>query len=142
MGCGLPAAVHCRRSIKEYRAKYGKVPLYFSETNYTTALMIDDVMKETHGKWPGNEQFIKELTALNIDAPRGPVSFDDLRNPVQNVYVRKVEKSKMDDYPEAELWNVVIKTYPHVGQFWTYNKTEYLKQPVYSRDYPPCKYCE
>jgi branched-chain amino acid transport system substrate-binding protein len=128
--------------VKEYRAKYGKVPSYFSETNYTTALMIDDVMKETHGKWPGNEQFIKELTALNIDAPRGPVSFDDLRNPVQNVYIRKVEKSKMDDYPEAELWNVVIKTYPHVGQFWTYNKTEYLKQPVYSRDYPPCKYCE
>jgi len=128
--------------VKKYRTNYGKVPSYFAESNYTTALMIDDVMKETHGKWPGSETFIKLLTALKVDAPRGPISFDKLRNPIQNVYVRKVEKQKMDGYPKAELWNVVIKTYPHVSQFWTYNEAEYLKQPVYSRAYPPCKYCE
>jgi branched-chain amino acid transport system substrate-binding protein len=29
-----------------------------------------------------------------------------------------------------------------VGQFYKYQKEEFLKQPVYSRDYPPCKYCE
>jgi branched-chain amino acid transport system substrate-binding protein len=128
--------------VKEYRTKYGKVPSYFSESNYTTALMIDDVMKETHGKWPGAKKFIKMLTALKVDAPRGPISFDSLRNPVQNVYVRKVEKKKLDGYTKPELWNVVIKTYPHVSQFWHYNEAEYLKQPVYSRNYPPCKYCE
>jgi branched-chain amino acid transport system substrate-binding protein len=128
--------------VKEYRAKFGKVPSYFSESNYTTAMMIDEVMKETHGKWPGPLQFIKLLTALKVDAPRGPVSFDDMRNPVQNVYVRQVEKTKLDGYPNPELWNVVIKTYPHVSQFWTFNKAEYLKQPPYTRDYPPCKYCE
>ena len=128
--------------VKKYRAKYGKVPSYFSETNYTTALMIDKVMEETRGKWPGSEEFIKKLTALKIDAPRGPISFDELRNPVQDVYIRKVEKQKMDGYPNAELWNVVSKTYPQVSQFWTLNKAEYLQHPVYSRDYPPCKYCE
>jgi branched-chain amino acid transport system substrate-binding protein len=37
---------------------------------------------------------------------------------------------------------VVIKTYPAVSQFWTYGKDAFLKQPVYSRDFPPCKYCE
>jgi branched-chain amino acid transport system substrate-binding protein len=128
--------------VKEYRTKYGKVPSYFSESNYTTAMMIDAVMKETNGKWPGGEQFIKMLTALKVEAPRGPISFDALRNPVQNIYIRKVEKQKMDGYAKDELWNVVIQTYPHVGQFWKYDKAEYLKQPVYSRTYPPCKYCE
>ncbi len=128
--------------VKEYRTKYGKVPSYFSESNYTTALMIDKVMEETHGKWPGSEEFIKKLTALKVDAPRGPVSFDALRNPVQNVYLRKVEKTKLDGYPNDELWNVVFKTYPQVSQFWTLNEEAYLKQPVYSRDYPPCKFCE
>ena len=128
--------------VNKYRTKYNKVPSYFSESNYTTAMMIDAVMKETDGKWPGGEKFIKMLTALKIEAPRGPISFDDLRNPVQNIYVRKVEKRKMDGYPKDELWNVVIQTYPHVSQFWTYNKAEYLKQPVYGRTYPPCKYCE
>jgi branched-chain amino acid transport system substrate-binding protein len=128
--------------VKKYRAKYGKVPSYFSETNYTTALLIDDVMKETKGAWPGPEQFVAKMAALKIDAPRGPVAFDDMRNPVQNIYIKKVEKKKMFGYDKDELWNTVIKTYPNVSQFWTYGKEAFLKQPVYSRDFPPCKFCE
>jgi branched-chain amino acid transport system substrate-binding protein len=128
--------------VKEYRSKFGKVPSYFSESNYTTAQLIDDVMKQTHGQWPGAEKFVAMMATIKIDAVRGPVSFDDMRNPVQNVYIKKVEKTKMFGYPKDELWNVVIKTYPHVSQFWTYGKDAFLKQPVYSRDYPPCQYCE
>ncbi len=128
--------------VKEYRAKFGKVPSYFSESNYTTAQLIDDVMKQTHGKWPGAEKFIAMMAAIKIDAVRGQVSFDDSRNPVQNIYIKQVEKTKMFGYPKDELWNVVIKTYPHVSQFWTYRKDAFLKQPVYSRDFPPCKYCQ
>src|SRR5262249_23257127 len=70
------------------------------------------------------------------------VSFDDMRNPVQNIYIKKVEKKKLFGYDKDELWNTVIKTYPNVGQFWTYGKDAFLKQPVYSRDFPPCKYCQ
>ncbi len=128
--------------VKSYRSKYGKVPSYFSESNYTTAMMIDDVMRETGGKWPGAEAFIAKMAALHVDAVRGPLSFDDNRNVVQNIYIKKVEKTKLFGYPKPELWDVVIKTYPNVGQFWTYGKDAFLKQPVYSRDFPPCKYCE
>ena len=28
------------------------------------------------------------------------------------------------------------------SEFWTYDKAKFLAQPVYSRDFPPCKYCE
>jgi branched-chain amino acid transport system substrate-binding protein len=128
--------------VKAYRAKYGKVPSYYSESNYTSAQMIDEVMKRSKGKWPGPQQFIKAITSLKLDAVRGPVYFDDMRNPVQNIYIKKVEKKKMFGYPQDELWNTVIKTYPDVGQFWKYKKAEYLKTPLYSRDYPPCKHCE
>ncbi len=128
--------------VKEYRTKYGKVPSYFSESNYTTAQLIDDVMKQTHGKFPGPEKFVAMMAAIKIDAVRGPVSFDDMRNPIQNIYIKKVEKKKMFGYDKDELWNTVIKTYPDVSQFWTYGKDAFLKQPVYSRDFPPCKYCE
>jgi branched-chain amino acid transport system substrate-binding protein len=38
--------------------------------------------------------------------------------------------------------NTVIKTYPAVSEFWTYDKAKFLAQPVYSRDFPPCRYCE
>jgi branched-chain amino acid transport system substrate-binding protein len=128
--------------VKEYRTKFGKVPSYFSESNYTTALMFDAVMSQTGRKWPGSKEFLDLLVKLKVDAPRGPVSFDDLRNPIQNIYIRKVEKKKMFGFPSHELWNTVIKTYPDVGQFWKFDRAEYLKQPAYTRDYPPCKYCE
>ncbi|HEY1309578.1 MAG TPA: ABC transporter substrate-binding protein [Pseudolabrys sp.] len=128
--------------VKAYRAKYGKVPSYYSENNYTTALWIDETIKKSGGKWPGAEAFIKTMQSIKVDAPRGPVAMDDMRNPVENVYIKKVEKKKMFGYDKDELWNTVIKTYPNVSQFWTYGKEKFLAQPVYSREFPACKFCE
>jgi branched-chain amino acid transport system substrate-binding protein len=127
--------------VKAYRTKYGKVPSYYSEANYTTAEIIDEAMKKSGGKYPGAEKFIEIMSGLKIDAVRGPVRFED-RNPVQNIYIKKVEKKKMFGYDKDELWNTVIKTYPNVSQYWTYGKDKFLQQPVYSKDFPPCKYCE
>jgi branched-chain amino acid transport system substrate-binding protein len=39
----------------------------------------------------------------------------------------------------GQLQNTVIHTYPNVSQFWKFNPEEFLKQPVYSREYPPLK---
>ena len=127
--------------VKRYRAKYGKVPSYYSESNYTTAQMIHKVIADNGGRFPGQEEFVKQLAALKIDTIRGPVSLDEMRNPVQNIYIKKVEKKKMFGYDKDELWNAVIKTYPNVGQFGPFKKEEFLAQPVYSRDFPPCKHC-
>jgi branched-chain amino acid transport system substrate-binding protein len=41
----------------------------------------------------------------------------------------------------GKLQNTVILTYPQVSQFWRYNPEEFLKAPLYTRDYPPCKFC-
>ena len=128
--------------VKEFRAKYNEVPGYYAEANYTTAQMVDEAMKQNGGKFPGAEKFIQTMLAMKIDAARGPVAFDDMRNPIENVYIRKVEKTALFGDATPQLWNVVIKTYPNVGQFWTYGKDAFLKQPVYSRDFPPCQYCE
>lgn len=128
--------------VRAYRKKYYKVPSSFSESNYTTAQLIDQVMRQTGGTWPGAGKFVTMMAALKIDAVRGPLSFDERRNPVQNVYIRKIERKRMFGYRRRELWNSVITTYPAVSQFWTYTKDEFLRQPVYSRDYPPCKYCD
>src|SRR5882672_6943528 len=84
--------------VKKYRAKYNKVPSYYSETNYTTAQMIHEVMKQNKGRYPGGAEFIKQLNAVKVDSPRGPVTIDDMRNPVQNIYIKKVEKKKMFGY--------------------------------------------
>jgi branched-chain amino acid transport system substrate-binding protein len=128
--------------VKAYRTKFNKVPSYYSENNYTTAQWLDEALKKAGGKWPGPEELIKIMVGIKLDAVRGPVSFDDMRNPIQNIYIKKVEKKKMFGYEKDELWNTVIKTYPNVSQFWTYGKDKFLAQPVYDKNFPPCKFCE
>ena len=81
--------------VKAFRAKYNEVPGYYAEANYTTAQMIDEAMKQNGGKFPGAEKFIQTMLGLKIDAARGPVAFDDMRNPIENVYIRKVEKTTL-----------------------------------------------
>ena len=127
--------------VKAYRAKFGKVPSYYSENNYTTGQMIDETIKKLGGKFTTPEEFIKVMQSGKYDTLRGPVSFDENRNPIQNIYIKKVEKKKMFGYEKEELWNTVIKTYPNVSQFWTYGREKFLAQPVYDKNFPPCKAC-
>jgi branched-chain amino acid transport system substrate-binding protein len=125
-----------KRFVTEYRAKFKKVPSYYSETCYTTGRWVDEAAKAIGGNVEDKEKFLAALRKVEIpDAPRGPIKLDAYGNPVQNIYIRKVEKR------EGELWNTVVQTFPAVSQFWKYNPEEFLKQPVYSRDFPPCKYC-
>ena len=129
--------------VKDYRARYGKVPSYYSEVNYAAAKWIDLTLATLDGKYPGPTNFIKAMATIKLDAPRGPVELDPAtKSPIQNIYIKKVEKKRMFGYENDELWNTVIKIYPAVGTFWHYDKSKFLAQPVYSRDFPPCKFCE
>ena len=96
----------------------------------------DEAARAVGGKVEDREAFMKALRSVEIaDAPRGPIKMDPYGNPTQNIYIRKVEKVG------GKLQNTVIQTYPAVSQFWKYTPEEFLKQPVYSREFPPCKYC-
>ena len=64
------------------------------------------------------------------------MKFDHLGNVVGDVFIRKCEKK------EGKLVNTIIKTYPNVSQFWTYNEKDFLAQPVYARDVPHAKNLE
>jgi branched-chain amino acid transport system substrate-binding protein len=70
------------------------------------------------------------------DTPRGPVKFDRFGNVVGDVFIRKCERKN------GQLVNTVIKRYPNVSQFWTYNENAFLAAPVYAREQPPAKNLE
>ncbi|MGC1915079.1 MAG: ABC transporter substrate-binding protein [Pseudolabrys sp.] len=129
--------------VKDYRARYGKVPSYYSEVNYAAAKWIDLTLAKLNGKYPGPTEFIEAMATIKLDAPRGPVELDPTtKSPIQNIYIKKVEKKKMFGYDKDELWNTVVKTYNDVSTYWQYDPAKFRAQPVYSRDFPPCKYCE
>ena len=86
-------------------------------------------LEATGGDIENADKFLAALRTNSdlTDAPRGPVKFDDFGNPVQNIYVRKVERVG------GKLQNTVTVTFPSVTQFWTYKPEDFLKNPVYSQ---------
>ncbi|HEX7440300.1 MAG TPA: hypothetical protein VF319_09395 [Caldimonas sp.] len=98
--------------------------------------MFQAALEAVKGKIEDKQAFMKALRAIKVDTCRGPVAFDAYGNVVGNVYIRKVERK------EGRLVNSVIHTYPSVSQFWTYKPEEFLKNPVYSRNWPPAKNLE
>jgi len=125
-----------RRFVQAYEAKYGQMPSYYSEGTYTGGIVLKAALEAAGGDVEDAGKILAALHRVTLtDAPRGPVRFDEYGHPVQNVYVRRVERV------DGRLQNTVIHTFPSVSQFWTYRPDEYLKNPVYSREWPPCKGC-
>jgi len=111
---------------------YKQDPGYYSIGAYGAALMLEEAVKAVKGKVEDKAAFMAALRSVRVaNDPRGDISLDALGNPVMDVYIRKVEKR------DGKLVNAIIKTYPAVSQFWTYNRKDFLANPVYSRDYPP-----
>ncbi len=125
-----------RRFRAAFEKKYSRGPSFYSENCYTGARVVAEAAKAVNGRVEDRPAFMNALRHVEIaDAPRGPVKMDPYGNPTQNIYIRKVERVN------GKLQNTVIYTYPNVSQFWTYNPEEFLKQPVYSREFPPCTHC-
>jgi branched-chain amino acid transport system substrate-binding protein len=99
--------------------------------------VLEQALKDAKGNIEDKNAFMKALKSVNLkESLRGPMHFDQYGNVVGNNYIRKVERK------DGKLVNAVVKTYPDVSQFWTYKPEEFLKQPVYSRDFPPAKNLE
>jgi branched-chain amino acid transport system substrate-binding protein len=140
---GVMTALHYSEAIdtpvnkkfsKAFRALAKKSASYYGEGPYTGMKWIIEALKTIKGNAENRDNFIDVLKNLVItDTPRGPIVIDKFGNPIENIYIRKVERVG------GELQNTVVKVYPKVSQFWTYNPEEYLKQPLYTRDYPPLK---
>jgi branched-chain amino acid transport system substrate-binding protein len=126
-----------RKFSAAYEKRYGRGTSLYSAQGYTGARFYYEALKAINGEAENKEKLIAALRKVSIaDDARGPMKMDDLGNPIENVYIRKVERVG------GKLQNTVIHTYPNVSQFWTYKQDEYLKAPAYDRNYPPCKFCE
>jgi branched-chain amino acid transport system substrate-binding protein len=125
-----------RKFVAAYKAAFGHRPGYYGEGGYVGAEFLDKGLQSTHGQTSDALALVKAMHGISLpDAPRGPISFDSYGNPVENVYIRKVQMVN------GELTNVVIKTYPKVTQFWTWSPQDYLGRPAYGRSSPACNAC-
>ncbi|MDE2361217.1 MAG: ABC transporter substrate-binding protein [Hyphomicrobiales bacterium] len=114
-----------------FRKQFGYDPGFYAAATYVEGAVLEAALKTIGGKAEDKPAFMKALRDVKVDTARGPVSFDAYGNVVGNVYIRKVERK------DGRLVNSIIKTYPDVSQFWTYDPKQFLANPVYSRTWPP-----
>ena len=104
---------------------------------YVSADFVLRAIEAVKGDVENKDKFLDALWAVEIkDTPHGPIKLDKYGNPNQNIYIRRVDKVG-DRYQ-----NTVIDSYQNVSQFWNYDPQAILKAPPYSKNNPPCKYCQ
>jgi branched-chain amino acid transport system substrate-binding protein len=96
---------------KEYAGK--AIPDFVSVDGWDGMAAVFDLIKETKGKFTGDEAIKFLSNWKTADSPRGPISIDPAtRDIVQNVYMRKAEMK------DGKLINVEFDTIPNVKDPW------------------------
>lgn len=123
-----------KRFVADMQKNYNALPGGYAAEMYLAGMCIEAVLQKNDGKVDDKKAFAEELHKVSIkDSPRGPFHFDEFGNVVGTAFIRKCERKN------GKLVNTVIKTYPDVSQFWTFDEKKFLSHPVYSRNYPPLK---
>jgi branched-chain amino acid transport system substrate-binding protein len=126
-----------RRFVADMQKDFGVLPGGYATGLYLGGQCVEAALKIVGGAASDGTAFAEALHKVALtDTPRGPFTIDKYGNAVGSVFIRKCERK------DGKLVNTNIKTYPNVSQFWTYAEADFLKNPVYSRDWPPANNLE
>ena len=126
-----------KRFVAAMAKHYNVLPGGYSAGMYVAGQCVEAAMQALDVKSDDRKAFAEALHKVALsDTPRGPIKFDRYGNVIGDVFIRRCDRK------DGQLVNSVIKTYPNVSQFWTYDEKEFLANPVYARDYPPAKNLE
>lgn len=133
---GLDSADN-KKFVAGINAANGHDPGFYTAGTYTALLIIEQGLAATAGRVDDAAGFAKALHDARLThGPIGPVRLDGYGTPILDISIRKVARIN------GKLVNTVLKTYPQVNQFWTYDPKEFVMRPPFSRDYPPGRYLE
>ena len=119
--------------VDEYARRYKKLPSWFAESSYTSSMWTKAAIDSIKGNVEDRAAFLKAMRTVKItNAPRGPLVLDAYDNPIQNMYITRLQKVKHPILGD-QLMNIPVKTYKEVSQFWTYPPEEFLKRGPYKR---------
>jgi branched-chain amino acid transport system substrate-binding protein len=126
-----------RRFVDAMQKEYNVLPGLFSSSMYVAGQCIEAAMEKLDGRADDRVALAEALHQVSLtDTPRGRVTFDHLGNIIGDVFIRRCERTG------GRLVNKVMKRFPDVSQFWTYDEEQFLAAPVYARDYPPARNLE
>lgn len=115
---------------EEFTERYGRPSSLFAADYYIGAQVAIKALEAVNADVSDKEAFWDAISEVEFDSPRGPFSFDDYHNVIENVYITQVQNV------DGELRNVVVETYENQTQFGPYDPEWYQSQPSFDRENP------
>jgi branched-chain amino acid transport system substrate-binding protein len=78
--------------VKAFNTEFKRNPDFFAVGGYDGMHLIYETLKKTSGKLDG-DSLVAAAKGMKWTSPRGPMAIDDNREPVQNIYIQRVEKA-------------------------------------------------
>lgn len=114
----------------DFSDRFGRASSLFAADYYIGAQVAIKALQAVNGDTSDNDAFWNAILAVEFDSPRGPFSFDEYHNVIENVYITQVQNI------DGELRNVVAETYEAQTQFGPYDAEWYQSQPSFDRENP------
>ncbi len=83
-----------KRFVKEYNDAYGVNPDTYSVQGYDAGQLLVQAMASVHGDTSDRKALTDAMGSVELDSPRGPMSFSKSHHPVQNIYLREVKDGR------------------------------------------------
>ncbi len=115
---------------KSFSERFDRASSLFAADYYIGSQVAIKAMDAVKGDLSDVAAFRSEILKVKYDSPRGPFSFDEFHNVIENVYITQVQNI------DGQLRNVVYKTYENQTQFGPYDPDWYQSQPSYDRVNP------
>jgi branched-chain amino acid transport system substrate-binding protein len=80
-----------RRFRAAYRERYGEEPDLHSVQGYDTGVLLIEALTAVQGNTGDQAGLIAAMENVELDSPRGKVTFSKAHNPIQDIYLREVK---------------------------------------------------
>jgi len=81
-----------KRFVAEFEKEYKRKPTVYAAQGYDTAMLIDSAVKAVGGKLDDKDKVRAALKAANFQSVRGDFKFNTNQYPIQNYYLREIQK--------------------------------------------------
>lgn len=94
-----------RKFVDDFQKTYGRMPSLYASQGYDTALLLDSAVRTVGGKIEDKDAFRKALRKADFKSVRGAFKFNTNQFPIQNLYMRVVEKDA-----QGKVGNKLVST--------------------------------
>jgi len=87
----LPVAEN-RKFVADFEREYGRLPSLYASQGYDAALLIDAAVRKVKGNLDDKDALRAALASADFKSVRGPFRFNTNHYPIQDYYLRVIEK--------------------------------------------------